>query len=183
MGVAAFELGVGLSDLRQRVDVRDGHLKMSVGDQAGQFGEHLGAGPGCAPPVGLHPVLRRGREIGDGIDPLGRDTEGEGQLDVPLAEGVDEGVDAARRGGPDPVRDSVTVGDRDHAVALQPLVVALTGQADDRGPGPARDLNGQRADAPGGSGDDDGLALLGPNGVHRPPRGHADDVQAAGHLP
>ena len=44
-GVAAFELDVGLADLRQRVDVRDRHLKVSVGDQAGQLGEHLGARP------------------------------------------------------------------------------------------------------------------------------------------
>ena len=37
MGVAAFELGVGLADLRQRVDVRDRHLELPVGDQPGQF--------------------------------------------------------------------------------------------------------------------------------------------------
>src|SRR2546429_9147636 len=36
---------------------------------------------------------------------------------------------------------------------------------------------------PGGSGDDDGLALLGLDGVYRPPRGRAGDVQAAGRLP
>ena len=68
-------------------------------------------------------------------------------------------------------------------MALQPLVVALARQADDRGPGTARELDGERADSPGGPRDDDGLALLGLDGVHRPPRGHADDVQAAGHLP
>src|SRR6266567_2182350 len=133
VGVAAFELGVGLADLRQRVDVRDRHLEVSVGDQAGQRGEHLGARPGRCPPVNLHPVLRGGREIDDGVDPLGRDAEGEGQLDVPVTVGVDEGVHAAGRGGPDPVRNAVTVCDRDHTVALQPLVVALARQADDRG--------------------------------------------------
>src|SRR5580704_2594537 len=36
---------------------------------------------------------------------------------------------------------------------------------------------------PGGPGDDDGLALPGLDGVHRPPRGRARDIQAAGHLP
>lgn len=46
VGVAAFELGVGLADLRQRVDVRDRHLEVSVGDQGGQFGEYVGAWPG-----------------------------------------------------------------------------------------------------------------------------------------
>ena len=50
MGVAAFELGVGLADLRQRVDVRDRHLEVSVGDQAGQLGEDSGARPGLCPP-------------------------------------------------------------------------------------------------------------------------------------
>jgi hypothetical protein len=145
VGVAVFELGVGLADLRQRADVRDRHLEVSVGDQAGQLGEHLGTRPGLCPPVSLHPVLRGGRVIGDGVDPLGRDAEGEGQLDVPVAVGVDEGVYAAGRGGPDPVRDAVTVRDRDHAVALQPLVVALARQADDRGPGTARELGGERA--------------------------------------
>jgi hypothetical protein len=50
VGVAAFELGVGLADLRQRVDVRDRHLEVSVGDQAGQLGGHRGARPGRCPP-------------------------------------------------------------------------------------------------------------------------------------
>ncbi len=36
---------------------------------------------------------------------------------------------------------------------------------------------------PHGSGDDDGLAFLRLDGVDRPPRGHADDVKAASHLP
>src|SRR6185295_4456233 len=121
--------------------------------------------------------------IGDGVDPPGRDAEGKGQLDVPVAVCVDEGVHAAGGGGPDPVRDAVTVRDRDHAVALQPLVVALAGQADDRGPGTARELDGERADPPGGAGDDDGLALLWLDGVYRSPRGHTGGVQAAGHLP
>ncbi len=49
-----------------------------------------------------------------------RDAEGEGQLDVPVAVGVDEGVHASRRGGPDPVRGAVTVRDRDHAVPAGP---------------------------------------------------------------
>jgi NAD(P)-dependent dehydrogenase (short-subunit alcohol dehydrogenase family) len=43
--VAAFELGIGLADLRQRVDVRDRHLELPAGEQAGQLGEHLGARP------------------------------------------------------------------------------------------------------------------------------------------
>jgi len=116
---------VGLADLRQRVDVRDRHLEVSVGDQTGQLEEHLGTRPSRCPSVSLHPVLPGGREIGDGVDPLGRDAEGEDQLDVPVAVGVDEGVHAAGRGGPDPVRDAVTVRDRDRAVALQPLVVGL----------------------------------------------------------
>src|SRR2546430_17380253 len=64
-----------------------------------------------------------------------------------------------------------------------PFVVALARQADDRGPATARELGGDRADPPGGSGDDDGLALLGLDGVYRPPRGRAGDVQAAGRLP
>jgi hypothetical protein len=68
-------------------------------------------------------VLLGGREIGDGVDPIGRDTEGESQLDVPVAVGVDEGVHAGG-GGPDPVRDAVTVRERDHAVGPQPRVVA-----------------------------------------------------------
>jgi len=56
-GVAAFELDVGLADLRQRVDVRDRHLKVSVGDQAGQLGEHLGARPGRCPPSVFTPCF------------------------------------------------------------------------------------------------------------------------------
>jgi hypothetical protein len=47
--VAAFELGVGLADLRQRVDVRDQYPEVSAGDQAGQLGEYFGARPGLAP--------------------------------------------------------------------------------------------------------------------------------------
>lgn len=102
--MAAFELGVGVADLRQRVDVRDRYLKLSVGDQAGQLGEHLGARPGFSPSVSFHPVLRGGREIDDGVDPP--------------AVGVDKGVNAARCGGPDPVYDAVTV--RDGAIPPPP---------------------------------------------------------------
>jgi len=54
-GVAAFELDVGLADLRQRVDVRDRHLEVSVGDQAGQRASRRPARP--LSPVCLHPVL------------------------------------------------------------------------------------------------------------------------------
>src|SRR5450631_1205103 len=71
-GVAAFEFGVSLADLRQRVDVRDRDFEVSVGDQGGQLGEYLGARPGLCPSVGLHPVLRCRCEIGDGVDPFGR---------------------------------------------------------------------------------------------------------------
>jgi hypothetical protein len=81
VGVAAFELAIGLADLRERVDVRDRHLKGSLGDQADQLGEHLGPRPGL--PVSLHAVFLSGRVIGDGVDPVGRDAKGEGQLDVP----------------------------------------------------------------------------------------------------
>jgi hypothetical protein len=71
VGVAAFEFGVGLADPRQRVDVRDRYLEVPVGDQAGQLGEYRGARPGRRPPVGLHPVLRGGREIDAGwCDPV-----------------------------------------------------------------------------------------------------------------
>src|SRR4029077_2613544 len=62
-------------------------------------------------------------------------------------------------------------------------VIALARQADDRGPGTARELDGERSDPPGGRGDDDGLALLGLDGVYRPPRGRARDEQAASYLP
>ena len=57
VGVAAFELGVGLADLRQRVDVRDRHLEVSAGDQAGQLGQHLGARPGLRPPPVFTPCF------------------------------------------------------------------------------------------------------------------------------
>jgi catechol 2,3-dioxygenase-like lactoylglutathione lyase family enzyme len=95
-GAAAFELGVGLADLRQRVDVRDRHLEVPVGDQVGQLGEHLGTRPGRCSPVSLHPVLRGGREIDDRVNPLGGQlvtltTPGAGDSLV-LSEGVPAGM-------------------------------------------------------------------------------------------
>src|SRR5450631_641402 len=142
----------------------------------------LAPGPASAPPSVFTPCFAAAAKsamvsIRSGATPRAR------ARDVPVAVGVDEGVDAVGCGGLDPVCDAVAVRDWDHAVALQPLVVALARQADDRGPGTACELDSERADAPGGSGDDDGLALLELDGVHRPPRGHAGDVQAAGHLP
>jgi hypothetical protein len=82
-----------------------------------------------------------------------------------------------------PVRDAVTIRDRDHAVAFQPLVVVLARQADDRGPGYGAKAGRRASRLPGGSGDDNGLALLGLDGMYCSPRGHAGDVQAAGPLP
>ncbi|WP_260605150.1 hypothetical protein [Streptomyces sp. WAC01280] len=73
--MAAFELGVGLADSRQRVDVRDRHIDVSVGDQAGKLGAHFGARPGRVPRQSS-PALLGSREIGAGVDPIGRDAEG-----------------------------------------------------------------------------------------------------------
>src|ERR1700722_10238499 len=88
VGVAAFQLGVGLADLREGVDVGDRHLELPVGDQARQVGQHPGARPRRRSPVGLHPVLPGGGEVGDRVDPVGRDAEGEGEFDVPAAERI-----------------------------------------------------------------------------------------------
>src|ERR1700760_265352 len=63
-------------------------LRATIGDQAGQLGEHLGARTGLPPAGRLRPVLRRGREIDDGVDSLGRDVEGKSQLGAPVAAGV-----------------------------------------------------------------------------------------------
>lgn len=119
MGAAALGLGEDLADLHRRVEIHDRHIELSVGDQAGQFGKHLGTRTGRCPRRSS-PVLRDGREIGD----------------------------------------AVTVGDRDHATALQSLVVVLARKADDLGPGPVRELDGERADPTGGFRDDHGLTLL-----------------------
>lgn len=110
MGVAAFELGIGLADLGQWVDVRDRDLEVSCGDQSGQFGECFGARPGIGSGFGFDAVLGGCGEIGDGVDPFGRDAEGEGQFDISAAVGVDEGVDPSRCGGFDSVDDAVEPG-------------------------------------------------------------------------
>ena len=142
-GVAAFDLGVGLADLRQRVDVRDRHLEVSVGDQAGQLGEHLGARPSRCPPVSLHAVLLGRREIDDGVDPLGRDAEG--QLDVPIAvvsmkASTPLGAAALIRSTtPSPYATGITPWLFNHSWLLS-LARPMTGTA--------RELDGERADSP-----------------------------------
>src|SRR5260370_11551805 len=56
-GVAAFELGVGLADLRQRVDVRDRHLEVSTAIRPASSASTLAPGPAAVPPSVFTPCF------------------------------------------------------------------------------------------------------------------------------
>ena len=129
------------------------------------------------------PMALRGVPVDDRVDPLGRDAELDREVDVAGAEGVDERVEAAAAGVADALGDAVAVGHRDHAVLAQPVVVGLAGEADDGRAGAARELDGERADAAGGAGDRDDVAVGERHGAHGGPGGGADHEQRAGDLP
>jgi hypothetical protein len=72
-------------------------------------------------------VLRGRREVDDRVDPIGSDTEFEGQLHIAAAKSVDEGVELASGCGSDPFGNSFPIGDRNHIVVVEPGVVRGAG--------------------------------------------------------
>src|SRR5208283_1426702 len=67
----------------------------------------------------------------DRVDPVGSDTEFQGQLHIAAAKSVDEGVDLASGCGSDPFGNSFPIGDRNHTVVVEPVVVRGAGETDD----------------------------------------------------
>jgi len=82
-------------------------------------------------PDGEYAVLCGGSEVDDRVDPFRADAHRQGEFDVPAAEGVQDGVDALRRGRVDPVGHAVAVRQWQHSFFSQPLVVCLAGETND----------------------------------------------------
>ena len=114
--MALLKLPVGLTNLVQGIDRGDGHLEFAARDQLGQLGEDLGRGRRRVP-LTLHAVPSNCRVVDDGVDPLGVHTELEGELDILIAEGVDEGIDGPAGRSPDPLLHAVTIGDGHDAMS------------------------------------------------------------------
>lgn len=87
-------------------------------------------------------------------------------IHVLASEGLGEGVDAAARRLEDTLRLAFAVADRGDATIEQPVVVGLSSEPHDEGPGATRELDGQGADAAGGPGDHHRLAGLGRHRAH-----------------
>ena len=100
------EILIGFADIGQTIDLGDRDLEAASVDQARKFREHLGIRR-RAVALRLHAVLRGRREVDDRVDPIGSDTEFEGQLHIAAAESVDEGVDLASGCGSDPCRTPI----------------------------------------------------------------------------
>lgn len=75
------QLRVGLADLLDGVGRSDGHDQFAGGHELGELGEHA-RGAGLGPSDGLGPELLGGGEVDDGLDPPGRDSEPNRELDV-----------------------------------------------------------------------------------------------------
>lgn len=97
--VTLFEFLIGLANLRQRIDLRDRDLEPSGRNQPGQLPQNVRA-CGFRAAFRLHAVFLRSGEVDDSVDSVWSDTQTDRQLDVPPAEGVNEGIqflpDAAR---------------------------------------------------------------------------------------
>ncbi len=111
--MAAFELAVCLLDIREAVDFSDRDLETPRLDQLGQIREDLRA-RALRVAGGLDAVLLGGRDVADGVDPIGHDSQPERQFDVTVAEGIDEGIDPTTCGGADP-NGPTTSGDAPHS--------------------------------------------------------------------
>ena len=182
-GVPALQLPEGGAHVRQRVGGRHRHVELAGRDEAGQLLQDRGRRTGHVA-VGLGPVLLGSAPVDDRVDPVRGHAEVDGEVDVAVPVGVDEGVDAAGRRGPDAAGEvGVAVRERDHAVAGQPAVVGLARQPDDGRPHPPGELDRDRADPAGRARDHDGVARAQADGPDRGPRGGAGDVQRSGHLP
>ena len=100
--------------------MRDWHLELSRGDEIGEFCKDRRAWSGFCASRSLDPILRGGRVVRGGIDALRFDAEFEGEFDVAVAVEVEERFDSFRRHGPDPIREAVSVSNRDDVMSGQP---------------------------------------------------------------
>src|SRR2546423_1917867 len=156
-GVPALQLPVRRPDLGERVHPGDRDLDRALADERGQFGQGVRAGAGRAA-VRLDAVLRRRREVDDGVDPVPLDPEVEGELDVPAAVRVDERVDPTTGGLPDPLGDPGAVAGREYAVPGEPAMVRRAGQTDHGGIRKPGQLYRDRPDPAGRPGHHEGVA-------------------------
>ena len=105
----------------------DRHDEIACRYRFGQVSQSLRARGGRAT-FGFDAVLAGRWEVDDGVDSLFGDAEFEGELDVAIADEIDErGHGSALGGGNDPITYTIAVGDGDRAALAQPRVMALAG--------------------------------------------------------
>src|ERR1700722_16309606 len=79
------ELSIGIANVGQRIDLRDGDLKAAGGQQPGELREHVHTRSVVAP-FRLHAIFSRGGEVDDRVDAIRSNAQLERKLDVPASE-------------------------------------------------------------------------------------------------
>jgi len=100
-------------------------------------------------------------------DPIARDSEFERHIHIAAAERVDEGIDFACGCGSDSIRDAFPISDWDHTVVSKPGMVCCAGETDDVSAENFGQLDGDGAHATCRTRDDNGVACLQRDGMHR----------------
>src|ERR1700722_8421792 len=110
-GMALLELLIGYTSLAQRETLGNRDLQPSRRHPSREFFKHFGIGSRLAT-LGFDVILLSSREIDDGVDPIGWNTQLDRQLHISAAEGVNESVDLSAAGGTDPVFHTVSIENR-----------------------------------------------------------------------
>src|SRR3984957_8390230 len=128
-------------------------------------------------------MFRGRREVDDRINPIGRDTEFERQIPIAPGGRVDEGIDFASGCGSDSIRDAFPISDWDHTVVSEPGMVCCAGETDDLSAENFGQLDGDGANATCRTRDDNGVACLQRDGMHRRISGSSCNKQCPSLLP
>jgi len=108
--VAQFELSVRLPHIVEGEDSGDRHFQLTPCDEVDQLGDHR-CGRGIRAACRLDPEPLHGIEIGDGVDPVGRESEAfDRHCDISTTEEIQQGVDVSGlRCGAQPGRQVVAI--------------------------------------------------------------------------
>jgi len=112
MCVALLEFPIGLTNFGQRVDVRNRNFQSPCGDQSGEFRKDIRR-RGLVTAFSLNTVLRCCGEIDDRVDPIWCNAQRQCQIDIALAEGINEGIDFSAGCCANSICNAIPVTDRD----------------------------------------------------------------------
>lgn len=180
--MALLELLIRFTHLAQRKNFGNRDFQPPCRNQSDELSQHLGIGCLLAT-VGFDAIFLSCREIDNGVDPVASDSQLEGQLYISAAKGINKRIDLSAACGADPALHAISVGNRNHSVVFEPLLISLTGQTDHFGSCIPGQLHCNRPDSTRRTGNHNRIACLQVNSTDRGEGRCSGDEESASLLP